>query len=174
MERAKQITHKFEGIRLQIDTSLSFDDVLSRLKERTGKSAIPLINEVAASAHSQEQFAAEVTRQFVGTSGFMIFSEIEHTTWISRYGINRRVLRIILGNPLLAITMMREDISAGLFAPVEILLVANGSGTTLHYVQPSTLMVVTDNPPLKTAALELDRKLALLISDITGLAGTGQ
>jgi uncharacterized protein (DUF302 family) len=152
---------------------LSFEDVLRRLREQTGKSSVPLINEVASSSASAKEFEAEVTRRFVGPSGFMLFAEIEHTRWIAKYGINRRVLRVILGNPLFAITMLREDISAGLFAPVELLLVENNPGSALHYVRPSTLMVTVGNPPLEAAALELDRKLAHLISDITSLAPAG-
>jgi hypothetical protein len=31
------------------------------------------------------------------------------------------------------------------------------------------LMVTVDNPPLQAAAIELDRKLELLVSSITGL-----
>jgi uncharacterized protein (DUF302 family) len=167
MDKAKQITHKFAGVRIQVESTLTFDEVLDRLREQTGKSTVPHINEVAAKSGSPAEFEAEVTKRFVGPSGFMTFAEIEHTTWIAVYGIHRRVLRIILGNPLLAITMMREDISAGLFAPVEMLLLDNGAGSTLHYVRPSTLMVVTENPALLKAALELDRKLDLLVSHIT-------
>jgi uncharacterized protein (DUF302 family) len=85
------------------------------------------------------------------------------------YGLNRRVLRIIFGNPLIAITMLREDISAGLFAPVELLLLDNDSGTTIQYVQPSSLIVINDNPPLLKAAQALDEKLSALISTISGL-----
>jgi uncharacterized protein (DUF302 family) len=117
MKIATQTIHQFNGVRLQIDSTLTFDEVLRRLHDQTRESTVPVINEVAANSSSSEEFDAEVTRRFVGPSGFMVFAKIEHSTWISRYGINRRVLRIILGNPLFAITMMREDISAGLFAP---------------------------------------------------------
>ncbi|HEX4808946.1 MAG TPA: DUF302 domain-containing protein [Bryobacteraceae bacterium] len=170
MDRTRQIAHEFKGIRLEINSGLSFDEVLRRLKDQTGESTVSQVNEVASNSRSAEEFDAEVTRRFVGPSGFMLFAKIDHSGWIKKYGINRRVLRVILGNPLFAITMMREEISAGLFAPVEILLVESGIGSTLHYVRPSTLMVIDDNAPLKKAALELDRKLELLISNITGLA----
>ena len=99
----------------------------------------------------------------------MIFAEFDHTPWIATYGLNRRVLRIIFGNPLIAITMLREDISAALFAPVELLLTDNGSSTTIHYVLPSSLMVISDNPPLLKAAQALDEKLSALISVVSGL-----
>jgi hypothetical protein len=36
--------------------------------------------------------------------------------------VEHKALRVILGNPLIAITMLRHDLTAGLFAPVELLL----------------------------------------------------
>jgi uncharacterized protein (DUF302 family) len=163
----KQIEQKFEGVRVRIESARPFDDVLRRLREQTGKSTVPQVNEVAAGSASAAEFEAEINRRFVGPSGFMIFAEIDHTGWIGKYGIERKVLRVILGNPLFAITMLREDIAAGLFVPVEILLVGNGAGSTLYYVRPSTLMLVEPNPKLSEAARELDRKLDLLLTAIT-------
>ena len=71
--------------------------------------------------------------------------------------INRRMVRWIFGNPLIAITMIRHDLTAGLFAPVEILVTEaeDGRGTTITYVRPSSLMVIGNNPPLMQAAAEL-------------------
>jgi hypothetical protein len=61
--------------------------------------------------------------------------------------------------------MIRHDITAGLFAPVEMLITEDedGSGTTLTYVRPSTLMVIAENPPLESAAKLLDAKIQMLI-----------
>ena len=51
-------------------------------------------------------------------------------------------MRWIIGNPLYAITMIRYDITAGLFAPVELLVTENidGAGATVTYVRPSSLI----------------------------------
>jgi hypothetical protein len=51
---------------------------------------------------SQEDYAREVTKRYVGESGFMLFGEIDHGGWIAKFGINRRIIRSILGNPLIA------------------------------------------------------------------------
>ena len=168
---AQIMTRDFQGLRIQVESDYGFEEVVRRLHEQTGRTTIGEIAALAATASSSEDFHNDVTQRFVGPSGFMVFAEFDHGGWISRYGIDRRVLRVILGNPLIAITLMRHDISAGLFAPVEILLVdhASGPGSTVHYVRPSTLMMVDGNPELASAALELDRKLDLLISNITGL-----
>ena len=88
---------------------------------------------------------------------------------LSKFGISRRSVRWILGNPLIAITMIRHDISAGLFAPVELLLTEaeDGQGTTVTYVRPSTLMAIEQNPPLLDAARVLDEKCDALVAGAT-------
>jgi uncharacterized protein (DUF302 family) len=97
----------------------------------------------------------------------MLFSLLDHGGWIPKAGIDRKALRVILGNPLIAITMLRHDVSAGLFAPVELLLTDEGAGSGLTYVKPSSLMVVEPNDELLSAAVELDAKLAALAEKVT-------
>jgi hypothetical protein len=63
--------------------------------------------------------------------------------------------------------MLRHDVTAGLFAPVELLLVDEGDGSSLTYVKPSSLMVIENNPELLAAAEELDAKLAALATKVT-------
>jgi uncharacterized protein (DUF302 family) len=98
----------------------------------------------------------------------MLFGLIDHGAWITKAGIGRKVLRVILGNPLIAITMLRHDVEAGLFAPVELLIADEGEGrSSLTYVKPSSLMVVVPNPELLSAAEQLDAKLAALAAKVT-------
>jgi uncharacterized protein (DUF302 family) len=60
--------------------------------------------------------------------------------------------------------MLQHDLNAGLFAPVEVLLVEEADGTSsLMYVKPSSLMVVVSNPELLSAAQVLDEKLQALV-----------
>lgn len=62
----------------------------------------------------------------------MQFQQFTHGDWISLYGVNsgRKVVRIIFGNPQIAITMIRHDVSAALFVPVEVLIVEREDGKT--------------------------------------------
>lgn len=103
-------------------------------------------------------------QEVAGESGFMLFFEMDHGAWLKTFGILRKVVRWIFGNPVVAYTMLRHDIAAGLFAPIELLLMENesGNGALLIYDLPSSLMVIEDNPPLLEAAEALDRKFAEL------------
>ena len=142
----------FQGIRISIETSATFDEVLQRLRDVTKAVSVPHLVALAKETVSEEDYIKQVRQKFVGTSDFMLFSEIDHGGWIGRFGIHRRLLRWILGNPLIAITMIRQDLSAGLFVPIELLLTESEDGqrATLTYVLPSSLIAIeTGSSPLR-------------------------
>ncbi len=160
----------YEGNRVRFDSTRSFDEVLLNLRKLVGTATSQKVNKLESAGGTREQFEKAIQSQ-VGESGFMLFLEIDHGEWLPLFGIQRKVVRWILGNPLLAITMIRHDITAGLFAPVELLLFDNesGDGSTVIYDLPSSLMAIERNPALRDAAQELDRKLQTLVSRVTGV-----
>jgi uncharacterized protein (DUF302 family) len=156
----------FQGLQLRFDSTNSFDEVVAALLADIGDQPVP-INDLAVKFESWESYEREV-QSYVGPSGFMLFALIDHGAWIKKTGIDRKALRVVLGNPLIAITMLRHDLTAGLFAPVELLITEEDEGrSALTYVLPSSLMVVEPNEPLRAAALELDSKFAALASKVT-------
>lgn len=156
----------FGGVRVHYDSAKDYEQLATALLADIGQQPVP-INDIAAATGSWESYRAAV-ESYVGPSGFMLFALIDHGGWITKAGIDRKALRVILGNPLIAITMLRHDVSAGLFAPVELLLLDQTDGhSSLTYVKPSSLMVVQDNPELLSAAQELDAKLAALAQKVT-------
>src|SRR6516164_5488180 len=143
---------RFEGVRVRYDSARTFDELVVALLGDIGENPVSL--DGLAASDSWESYQQEV-EPHVGPSGFMLFKLIDHGAWIKKAGIDRRVLRVILGNPLIAFTMLRHDVTAGLFAPVEVLLVDEGDGSGLTYVKPSSLMVFEPNPQLLRAAQDL-------------------
>ncbi|MET3650573.1 DUF302 domain-containing protein [Dyella japonica] len=166
----RDIEHKpFEGVRIEVATSVKFDEVLTRLRSLMGHVNPSEIVTLAQSGITETEFVRAVQERFEGESGFMLFAEIDHGGWLSTFQINRRTVRWILGNPLIAVTMIRHDITAGLFAPVEILVTEteDRQGTMVTYVRPSSLMVIEENPPLLAMATLLDAKFDSLIARAT-------
>lgn len=155
---------KFDGVRVRYDSAKSYDELRAALLADIGEQPVP-INDIATSTGDWQSYQDRV-ESHVGPSGFMLFSLVDHGAWITKAGIDRKALRVILGNPLIAITMLRHDVTAGLFAPVELLLLEEGSGSSLTYVKPSSLMVVEANPELLSAAEQLDAKLAALAEKV--------
>ena len=156
---------RFDGVRVRYDSAKSYDELVAALLADIGEKPVP-IDEFPKAFDSWESYRQEV-QTYVGPSGFMLFGLFNHGGWINKAGIDRKVLRVILGNPLIAITMLRHDVTAGLFAPVELLIADEDSGSSLTYVKPSSLMVVEENPELLSAAEELDAKLAALAAKVT-------
>lgn len=156
---------RFDGVRVRYDSAKSYDELVAALLADIGEKPVT-INDIATATDSWESYRERV-ESHVGPSGFMLFVLIDHGSWVTKAGIDRKVLRVILGNPLIAITMLRHDVTAGLFAPVEVLLAEEGERSSLTYVKPSSLMVVEPNPELLSAAKQLDAKLAALAEKVT-------
>ncbi|MGZ4513548.1 MAG: DUF302 domain-containing protein [Mycobacterium sp.] len=156
---------RFDGVRVRYDSTKSYDELLAALLDDMGEQPVP-INDIATTTDDWRSYQERV-EPHVGPSGFMLFALIDHGAWITKAGIGRKAIRVILGNPLIAITMLRHDVTAGLFAPVELLLLDEGTGSSLTYLKPSSLMVVEPNLELLSAAEELDAKLAALAEKVT-------
>ncbi|OBJ14842.1 DUF302 domain-containing protein [Mycobacterium sp. 1245801.1] len=155
----------FDGVRVRYHSEKSYEELVAALLADIGEQPVP-INDIATSTGDWDSYRERVESR-VGPSGFMLFGLVDHGAWITKAGIDRRALRVILGNPLIAITMLRHDVTAGLFAPVELLILEEGSASSLTYVKPSSLMVVEANPELLSAAEKLDAKLAALAEKVT-------
>jgi uncharacterized protein (DUF302 family) len=156
----------FNGVRIRFDSKRSFDEVVKALLADVGDKPLT-IDDLPAKFESWESYKAEV-ESHVGRSGFILFAVLNHGAWIKKVHIHRKALRLVIGNPLLAITMLRHDLTAGLFAPVELMVIEEEQDrSSLTYVRPSSLMVVETNEPLLTAAKELDTKLQALAAKVT-------
>lgn len=157
---------RFDGVRIRIDSDKTYEQLVATLLAEVGETPESIGDLPGAYFHDWESFASEITRH-LGSSDFMLMHLIHHSGWLETAGINRKALRAILGNPLISITMLRHDLTAGLFAPVELLLLEEGQNrSSVTYLKPSSLMVVDDNPPLRSAAQALDEKLAALAARV--------
>jgi uncharacterized protein (DUF302 family) len=153
---------RFDGVRIHIESDNTYEQAVAALLAEIGENPEPITDLPAAFFRDWGSFATEITRH-LGSSEFMLMHLIDHGEWLATAGINRKALRAILGNPLIAITMLRHDLTAGLFAPVELLILEEDDNrSSVTYIRPSSLMVIDDNPPLQAAALVLDEKLAAL------------
>jgi uncharacterized protein (DUF302 family) len=164
---SQRMETEFTGRRIRYDSRLSFDEVLERLRAHVG---VTTLGNVVGQSGTRDEFEAKM-QQIAGDSGFMLMAEADHSQWIAKYGINRRLLRWIFGNPTIAITMIKHDHTAGLFVPIELLLAESDDGATcsITYVVPSSLIVVDGNPELLSAALALDAKAEALVALAVGL-----
>lgn len=98
------------------------------------------------------------------------FQEANHAGWLNNYDGGARPAAVVytIGNPLIAHTILRHDIRAGYAIPPHLMIFGNasGTGTTVIYHLPSSVLALTNNPDLVAAVKVLDEKLEQLVSSI--------
>ncbi|KAF7313751.1 DUF302 domain-containing protein [Mycena chlorophos] len=113
-----------------------------------------------------EQFARRVDVS-VGISGFRFYNWYDHGEWLQIYNkaddpaCAARVY--VLGNPLIARTLLSRDLRAGLNVPIRLFVMGkpDGKGTELIYQLPSS--AIQGDEKMKAAAHVLDEKVAQLV-----------
>ncbi|VTZ26244.1 conserved hypothetical protein [Methylocella tundrae] len=157
-------------IHLEYLSGRTFDEVVTAFEDATGVVTNDQFRDaVAASAGNADDFIKRM-HAFEGPSGFMRFLDIDHSAWMKALAIRGRARLYILGNPLIAATMVRYDLGAALNVPVRALILEDPATdrTRLIYDLPSSLMERLRNDDVHAAALKLDEKLAALAELATG------
>jgi uncharacterized protein (DUF302 family) len=160
---------KLQVNHLVYSTTRSFDEVVRAFEAAVGTFEDIGWASIPGAAKDTAEFEARVTAR-IGSSGFTRFLTVDHGGWLSFYGQPREARQYVIGNPLIAITMLRHDVGAGLNVPVRVYIYrdeANGT-TRFEYDEPSTLMSGLDNEDVTAAAEKLDAKLTALAEQVTG------
>ena len=149
-------------------TRRPFEEVV-RAFERAVGSVEGAYDEIVAKSRDAAEFE-RLVREREGSSGFMRFFTADHGAWAALEGMHFRARMYTIGNPLIAMTMLKHEVAAGLNAPVRILIYedAGGGTTRFAYDLPSSLMSVLGNEQVMNAARKLDEKLIALAVEVTG------
>ena len=96
----------------------------------------------------------------------MRFLTLDHGGWLALFGVNAKARLYIIGNPLIARTMIQYDLGAGLNVPIRLMIYEDVKSkiVRLAYDLPSSLMSRLNNDDVKAAALKLDAKLVLWLN----------
>jgi len=110
------------------------------------------------------------------TSRIRYFLNIQHHPWLNTYFRTETTpptVLYIIGNPLIAQTILRHDLRAGLHIPLRLLIQekADGKGTMVMYQLPSSVMVIPNDEggELRKPTESLDKKLEALVKNIIGM-----
>ena len=145
-----------------------FEEVVQAFEENVGSLEASGWSSVEAPSRSAADFEKRV-QETLGPSGFTRFLTLDHGKWLALYGRPAKFVQYIIGNPLIAITMLSKDVEAGLDVPVRVAIYEHAGGETrLVYNTPSSLMSGLAGAELRTAAEKLDAKLFELGKKVTG------
>ncbi|GFE60042.1 DUF302 domain-containing protein [Geobacter sp. AOG2] len=155
--------HTIEMRHVSLELHVEFDDFTTTLEQSLGRFGEALLKNLESDPSSVE----ERLMKAAGEEGLMLFNVQDHGRLLSIYGTPKRAKQYVLGNPLIAATMTRHDIRAGLYAPLRLFVYeADDLATRIEYDQPSSLFGQFHNPEVTAVARSLDAKLANLINKV--------
>ena len=137
-----------------------FDDVVAALKAAIGHPDMAEFWQATQRATTAAELEA-VIQPAVGESGLMQFVEFDHGM-IVRKGTEHhtsRIIRLVLGNPLIMKEMARHVPDAGSYAPVTVLVDERSDGVHISYDRMASLLAPYRDRDALSIARDLDAKV---------------
>ncbi len=152
--------------RLSVTSSKPFEAVVEALKAAVGH---PDVIEFTKEIHGARTFAEleSVIHKGLGRTGLMIFVELDLGEILRKEtGLDTpKIVRLLVGNPLIMKEMARNVPDAGSYAPVTILVDERPDGVHLTYDRMSSLLAPYGNQDALAVARDLDSKIENLLRD---------
>jgi uncharacterized protein (DUF302 family) len=157
---------KIEVQRFSLTTSRPFDAVVASLKAGVGQLDLAAF---ANASKSQGTFAEleQVINRNMGKTGLMLFLEFDHGAVIRKEaGLEKpKIVRLVIGNPLVMKEMAKHVPDAGSYAPVTVLVDERNDGVHLSYDRMVSFLEPYKSPDALKVARELDAKVEKLLND---------
>jgi len=159
-------TRKIEIERFSMISSKPFEVVLAALKAAVGHPDMAEFAKAVKGAHTFAELEDSV-RRGLGETGLMMFMELDHGAILRKEtGLDTpKIVRLLIGNPLIMKEMAKHVPDAGSYAPVTILLVERPDGVHLTYDRMSSLLAPYGNSEALRVALYLDTKIERLLRE---------
>jgi uncharacterized protein (DUF302 family) len=159
-------TRKIEIERFSVTTSKPFETVVAALKSGVGRLDL---TDFANASKSSGPFAEleKVINRDMGKDGLMLFLEFDHGAVLRKEtGRDKpKIVRLVIGNPLVMKEMAKHVPDAGSYAPVTVLVDERPDGVHLSYDKMTSLLGPYGNPDALKVAQELDLKVERLLND---------
>ncbi len=150
--------------RKSVVSSRPFAEVIAALDAAVGHPDMREFWENCNAAQSWQELE-QVIQAVLGPSGFMEFTRFNHGMVLAKqHGPGGpRILRLVIGNPLIMKRMAEHVPDAGSYAPVTVLVDERADGVHLTYDLMSSFLAPYGNLAASTVARELDAKVEALL-----------
>jgi uncharacterized protein (DUF302 family) len=160
---------KIEVERFSLTTSKPFDEVVAGVNAGIGH---PDMAEFARSTHQARSFAElkSAVEKGLSEAGLMLFMQLDHGA-VVRKETGRdvpRIVRLIIGNPLIMKEMAKHVPDAGSYAPVTVLVDERPDGVHISYDKMASLLAPYRNSEALAVARDLDEKVEALLYETAG------
>jgi uncharacterized protein (DUF302 family) len=153
--------------RFSVVSPRSFDDIVSRLRADIGRPNMDTFHAALGRARTPADLEAVVQRA-VGSSGLMEFIRFDAGEVLRKEsrGQQPRIIRVVVGNPLIMKEMVKHVSDAASYAPVTILIVEEANSVRLSYDTMASLIAPYGSAPASRVAHDLDEKVESLMIEI--------
>ena len=150
--------------RVCVISSTPFDQVVSRLEAAIGRPDMVAFR-AALSAAATVADLEKVVHAAIGSSELMEFVRFDQGQVLrkGRGGDGPRILRLVVGNPLIMKELVSTAPDAASYAPVTILVDERADGVHLTYDTMASLVAPYGSPAALVVAGDLDAKIECLL-----------
>src|ERR1035441_8883346 len=99
----------------------AFEEDVTSFEMAVGQITSAVLQQIVTASTDERDFETRI-RAFEGPSGFMRFLDIDHGAWLARIGRTVRCKLYILGNPLIARTMLEHELAVGWHVPLRAMI----------------------------------------------------
>ncbi len=157
---------KVEIERFSVTSSKPFEAVVAALEADVGHPDMVEFMKATQGARTFAELESAVHRG-LGKTGLMMFTKLDHGAILRKEtGLDTpKIVRFVIGNPLIMKEMAKHVPDAGSYAPVTILLDERPDGVHLSYDKMASLLAPYGNPDALAVARDLDSKIENLLRE---------
>ena len=150
--------------RISVVSSRPFEEVVRRLTATIGRPDMNAFHSAVVGAATAAELES-VVREAVGPSDLMEFVRFDAGEVLQKEGNGqgRKILRLVIGNPIIMKEMARTVPDAASYAPITILVDERADGVHLSYDSMATLIAPYRSEPALAVARDLDAKIEALL-----------
>jgi len=151
-----------------VRSSRPFDTVVAALEAGVGRPDMAKFIRETEGARTLAEMESAVQKA-VGTAGLMIFLRLDLGAVLRKEtGLDSpKIVRFLIGNPLIMREMARHTADVGSYAPVTILVDERPDGVYLSYDRMASLLAPYGSNAALAVARELDSKVENLLAKVS-------
>jgi len=157
---------KVEVERFSLTSSRPFDVVVAAFRSAVGQ---PNLVEFFKETRATNSFAdlERVVQRGLGRTDLMLFAEYDLGDILRRETGSRtpKIIRFVVGNPLIMKEMVKHVPDAGSYAPVTVLIDERPDGVHVSYDKMESYLLPYGSPEAFAVARHLDAKITTLLSE---------
>jgi uncharacterized protein (DUF302 family) len=155
--------------RFSVVSSRPFDETVQRLTATIGQPDLNAFHKALATATTAADLE-QVVHGAIGPSDLMEFVRFDPGAVVrkDRNGQGPKILRLVVGNPLIMKEMARTVPDAAAYAPVTLLVDERADGVHLSYDSMASLIAPYGSEPALAVARDLDAKIQSLFETAAG------